>query len=111
MHRWNDEQEIELFGLLDDTGEGNDKALPLVNKQMAMTINGSVVGRERIPGDDDDDLLCSPLHRRRQERELLLPPLVQNNPISLIDLSGIIAIEVIMMFPSDIDCIGGRHIM
>ena len=86
--------------LLDDNDGGNERALPLVKKQIAMTTGDSVDGRERMPDDDDadadadaDDLLCSPVHRRRQERELLLlPPLIQNNPISLIDLSGTIAI-------------------
>lgn len=84
--------------LLDDNDGGNERALPLVKKQIAMTTGDSVDGRERMPDDDDadadaDDLLCSPVHRLRQERELLLlPPLIQNNPISLIDLSGTIAI-------------------
>lgn len=100
---------MELFDLLDDNDGGNERALPLVKKQIAMTTVDSVDGRERMPDDDDadadadaDDLLCSPVHRLRQERELLLlPPLVQNNPISLIDLSGTIAIDIIM-FPVSI---------
>ncbi len=77
------------FGLgVDEWGRGIDidRASPLVNKQMAMTTTGNVVGRERML--DGSTLWCdvaffASSHRWRPPT-WLSPPHIQNDSMSLI---------------------------